>query len=142
MAMSRGYADLRNHGADDGCSRRGPDGYALLGRAWGSAERNGPDVLADERLSFGALAEADLPPAKRRLGIPPHLSLLPFDTPALSLSRDDQRRDDHGNQHSIPAESRAPSKRQIKAGSVVHFASAIYTTIAAFPKRTSTLSEA
>jgi hypothetical protein len=65
MAMSRGYADLRNHGADDGCSRRGPDGYALLGRAWVSADRNGPDVHADERLPFGALAEAGLQPTKR-----------------------------------------------------------------------------
>src|SRR5271165_4336203 len=59
MAMSRSYADLRNHGADDRCSRRGPGGYALLGRAWVSADRNGPDVHADECLPFGALAEAD-----------------------------------------------------------------------------------
>src|SRR5208337_3424121 len=43
----------------------GPGGYALLGRAWVSAERNGPDVLADERLSFGALAEAGLRPTQR-----------------------------------------------------------------------------
>jgi hypothetical protein len=49
----------------NGCSRRGPDGYALLGRAWVSADRNGPDVHADERLPFGALAEADLQAAKR-----------------------------------------------------------------------------
>jgi hypothetical protein len=37
------------------CSRRGPDGYALLGRAWVSADRNGPDVHADERLPFRCL---------------------------------------------------------------------------------------
>ena len=53
LAMSRGYADLRNHGADDRCSRREPDEYALLGLAWVPADQNGPDVDADERLSFG-----------------------------------------------------------------------------------------
>jgi len=43
-----------------------PD-VALLDRARRvTAERNGPDVLADERLPFGALAEADLNPTKRR----------------------------------------------------------------------------
>src|ERR1700682_3911240 len=67
MAMSRGYADLRNHGADDGCSWWRPAGYALLGRArCVTAQRNGPDVLADECLPFGALAEADLRQTKRR----------------------------------------------------------------------------
>ena len=30
-----------------------------------SADRNGPNVHADVRLPFGALAEVDLPPAKR-----------------------------------------------------------------------------
>ena len=34
-----------------------------------TAERNGPDVLADERLPFGALAEADRQPAKRSLPV-------------------------------------------------------------------------
>ena len=41
----------------------------LCSRARVTAERNGPDVLADERLPFGALAEADLQPAKRRLPV-------------------------------------------------------------------------
>ena len=46
-----------------GCSWWRPVGYALLGRArCVIAERNGPDVLADECLPFGALAEADLQP--------------------------------------------------------------------------------
>jgi len=31
-----------------------------------AGERNGPDVLADERVPLGALAEAGLQPAKRR----------------------------------------------------------------------------
>jgi len=67
-AQPTGYAsrprDLRDHGAAYGCSWRRPDGYALLSRV--TAERNGPDVPADERLPFGALAEADLQPTKRR----------------------------------------------------------------------------
>ena len=63
LAMPRGRADLRNHGAAYGCSWWRPVGYALLGRArCVIAERNGPDVLADECLPFGALAEADLQP--------------------------------------------------------------------------------
>jgi hypothetical protein len=38
----------------------------VLGRAWCvTAERNGPNVPADERIPFGALAETDLPPMKR-----------------------------------------------------------------------------
>src|SRR6266851_2859095 len=65
--MPRGRTDLRNHGAAYGCSWWRPAGYALLGRArCVTAERNGLDVLADERLPFGALAEADLQPTKRR----------------------------------------------------------------------------
>src|ERR1700732_1331947 len=64
--MPRGRADLRNHGAGYGGSWWRPDGYALLGRArCVAAERNGPDVLADECLPFGALAEADLQPTNR-----------------------------------------------------------------------------
>src|ERR1700730_14745133 len=64
--MPRGRADLRNHGAAYGCSWWRPAGYALLGRArCVTAERNGPDVLADECLPFGAWAEADLQPTKR-----------------------------------------------------------------------------
>ena len=66
LAMPRGYADLRNHGATDGCSWWRPAGYALLGRArCVTAERNDPDVRADECLPFRALAEADLQPAKQ-----------------------------------------------------------------------------
>ena len=38
----------------------------MLCRAWVSADRNGPDVHADECLPFGALAEADFRPTKRR----------------------------------------------------------------------------
>jgi hypothetical protein len=39
--------------------------YAVLGRAGClTAERNGPDVFADERFPFGALAKAALQPAK------------------------------------------------------------------------------
>jgi hypothetical protein len=38
----------------------------VLGRAWCvTAERNGPNVRADERIPFDALAETDLPPTKR-----------------------------------------------------------------------------
>src|ERR1700731_4977599 len=67
LAKPRGRADLRHHGAADGCSWWRPAGYALLGRATCvTARRNGPDVRADERLPFGALAEADLQPTKRR----------------------------------------------------------------------------
>ena len=81
----RGRADLRDHGAADGRSRRRPDGYALLGRACVSAERNGPDVLADERLPFGALAEADLRPTKR---CPPLLIRGPPNRTVPSLPRE------------------------------------------------------
>ena len=65
MAMPRRDAGVRNHGPDDEYARRGTDGYARLGRAWVSADRNGPDVRADERLPLGALADVDLEAAKR-----------------------------------------------------------------------------
>jgi hypothetical protein len=62
-----GRADLRNHGGAYSGRRRRHAGYALRGRACCvSAERNGPDVRSDERLPFGALAEADLPTTSRR----------------------------------------------------------------------------
>src|SRR5205814_6457501 len=62
LVVPRGRADLRNHGAAYG-SRWRPAGYALRWRAGCvTAERNGPDVLTDERLPFGALAEADFQP--------------------------------------------------------------------------------
>ena len=49
-----------------GCSRRRRAGCALLGGArCVTAERNGPDVPADDCLPFGAVAEADLRPAQR-----------------------------------------------------------------------------
>ena len=68
--MSRGRADLCSHGAAYGCSSWRAAGYALLGRERRvTAERNDPDVLADERLSFGALAEADLQATKRSLPV-------------------------------------------------------------------------
>jgi len=47
-------------------SWRRPRLHNLFGRAWLAAQRHGPDVLADERLSFAALAEADLQPICRR----------------------------------------------------------------------------
>ena len=44
----------------------GPTGYALLGQHMASPlERNGPDVRADERLPFDALAEARLQATQR-----------------------------------------------------------------------------
>jgi hypothetical protein len=67
LARSRGRADFRNHGAAHGRSRRRPAGDPLLDRGtFVAAERNGPDVFADERLPFAALAGADLEPTKRR----------------------------------------------------------------------------
>src|SRR6266480_1525312 len=72
--MPRGRADFRNHGAAHERSRRPPAGYPLLGRgAYVAAERNDPDVLADERLPFAALAESNLQSTKRR---PPALAAL------------------------------------------------------------------
>src|ERR1700746_1349119 len=66
LGMLRGRADLRNHGTTYGRSWRWAAGYALLGHATCiTAEWNGLDVHADERLPFGALAEADLQPANR-----------------------------------------------------------------------------
>src|SRR5260370_5107910 len=91
MAMPRGRADLRHHGAADGCSWWRPAGYALLGRATCvTAERNGPDVLADERLPFGALAEDDFPQTKR---CPPVLIRRTPDRAAPNLPRCDGRPD-------------------------------------------------
>ena len=42
-----------------------PDMLCSAAQDASAAERNGPDVRADERLPFGALAEADLQPTKR-----------------------------------------------------------------------------
>src|SRR5437868_14138499 len=64
--MPRGRAEFRHHGAADGRAWRRCARHALLGRArCVTAERNGPEVFADERLPFGALAEAGLQPRKR-----------------------------------------------------------------------------
>jgi hypothetical protein len=65
LAVSRGRADFRNHGATHGRSRRRAAGYPVLGRgSYVAAERNDPDVFADERLQFATLAEAHFEPAK------------------------------------------------------------------------------
>jgi hypothetical protein len=66
--MPCGRADLRHHGAADGRFGRRADGNDVLDRArCVTVERNGRDVLVDERLSFVAVAETDLEAAKRRL---------------------------------------------------------------------------
>src|SRR5215472_1613636 len=66
LARPRGRADLRRHGAAHRCFRWWSAGSLLFSPARCIvAERNGPDVPADERLPFGALAEADRPPAPR-----------------------------------------------------------------------------
>jgi hypothetical protein len=62
--MPGGGARLRNGGASYG-SAWCRCGNALLGNArCVTAERNGADVLADERVSFSALVQADLAPPK------------------------------------------------------------------------------
>src|ERR1700722_2897168 len=67
LAMPRGRADLRHHGAADRRLGRRADGDDVLNRARCiTAERNGRDVPLDERLPFDALAEADLEAAERR----------------------------------------------------------------------------
>ena len=62
LALSRGSADVCDHGAADGCAVL--DRRCVRGGITGG--RNGPDVPADERLSFAALAEADLRSARPR----------------------------------------------------------------------------
>src|ERR1700677_2304568 len=67
LAMPRGRADLRDHGAADWRLGRRADGDDVLSCARCiTAKRNGRDVPLDERLPFDALAEADLQAAKRR----------------------------------------------------------------------------
>src|ERR1700677_2723498 len=69
LAVPCGRADLRHHGAADGCRWR-LCRYALFSRATGvTAERNGADVLSDECLPFGTVAEAGCSVAKRRTPI-------------------------------------------------------------------------
>ncbi len=58
---------IRNHGTAHGRSRGQTAGYPLRGHAAsGAARGNGPNVPADERVPFRALAKAHLPFAKRR----------------------------------------------------------------------------
>src|SRR4051794_5746656 len=65
MVVPGGRAGLRNHGADYGSAWR-RCGDALLGDVgYVTSERNGPDVLADERVPFCALVEADLAPPEQ-----------------------------------------------------------------------------
>src|SRR3979411_1877296 len=59
LAVAGGRADLRDHGAAYGYSRWRRTGCFVFGRGRITARRNDPDVSADERLSFGAVAEAD-----------------------------------------------------------------------------------
>src|SRR5258705_6367695 len=59
LAVAGGRADLRDHGAAYGYSRWRRSGCFLFGRGRITARRNDPDVPVDERLSFGAVAEAD-----------------------------------------------------------------------------------
>src|SRR5882672_12478381 len=59
LAVAGGRADLRHHGAAVGYSRWRRAGCFLFGRGRITARRNDPDVSADERLSFGALAATD-----------------------------------------------------------------------------------
>jgi len=52
MVAPRGHADIRSHGV-----RQQLSSQCAVWRSTGCvAERNGRDVLADERLSFGVLA--------------------------------------------------------------------------------------
>ena len=60
MAIVRGRADLRGHGAAYCCGWQRPARYTLFGCERIAGGRDGPDVFADERLPFGALAETDL----------------------------------------------------------------------------------
>ena len=60
LAIACGRADLRCHGAADGRSRWRCSRSIVFGRACFSVDRHGPDVFVDERLPFGAVAEAGL----------------------------------------------------------------------------------
>src|SRR6266567_4557793 len=69
FAVARGRAGLRDDGAADGGSWWWRTGCVVFSRRCVAVERDGPDVPADERPPFGALAEADLQPAKRSLPV-------------------------------------------------------------------------
>jgi Activator of Hsp90 ATPase homolog 1-like protein len=90
--MPRGCADLRHHGVAYGRPQQRPAGDALLGRF--VAERNGADVLADECLPFGALAEVDLQPAKG-----PRLDTVTGEYGALRSQHSDRLESLCSNQH-------------------------------------------
>ena len=60
-ALARGGAAFAIMALTTGILGGGPV-YDLPGRPCLAAGRHGPDVFADERLSFAALAEADLQP--------------------------------------------------------------------------------
>src|SRR5262249_24212069 len=66
LAISRRSADICDHGATDGCSWSRFAGRVVFGCKCLAAERHGADVFADERLSFAAVAPADLRPAMGR----------------------------------------------------------------------------
>src|SRR5207253_1160428 len=65
LAVPRGCTELRRDGSADGAARWRHAGRALRVRTGVAAQRDGPDVLADERRPCGALAEAARPSAKR-----------------------------------------------------------------------------
>ena len=87
MAVPGRHANLRDHGAAYEYLWWGTAGYTLLGHAWCvTAERNGPNVPANERLPFGALVEADFRPAKRRPPVVMRMTLpLKYETHELVL---------------------------------------------------------
>ena len=66
LGFARRCADLRHDGVDDRSIWRRISGSALLRHAYhATIERDGPNVPADERVSFGALAETDRLPPRR-----------------------------------------------------------------------------
>src|SRR5689334_12083777 len=65
MAVPRGHTQLCRHGAADGRNRRGPDRCSLRGRAWVSADWDGPDVPAHECVPCIALVAVDAWPTMR-----------------------------------------------------------------------------
>src|SRR3981081_2160003 len=67
FVVACGRADLRDHGAADGGSWWRAGGCLVFRDGCVAAWRDGSDVYADERLPFGALAEANLQMAKRNL---------------------------------------------------------------------------
>ncbi len=90
--LSGGRADLR----DDGAAYRragGGGGHVVFDRERVTAGRNGPDVFADERFPFGALAEADRWP--RRRGASSRTTLRPRSLGQRLLAAAPDRREYH-----------------------------------------------